>query len=237
MRKAAATAAPDIRSAVPLLQPEVAPRSPGARRLLEAAVVAFAERGYYGVPVRDLASAVGMKAASVYAHFASKEALLGELMLLGHTAHQHAVRDAILSAGPAPADQLRDAIRANVLFHCTYPLLTVVANSELHALSGENRDRVLRLRHDSGVLVAAVVERGRAEGAFHVDQTWLAMSAIAGMGVRVAWWFRPEGLRAADSPLNNYPNAAATWLPPEVDSPGAVADAYAEYALRIVGCT
>jgi hypothetical protein len=160
---------------------------------------------------------------------------LAELMVLGHTSHQAAVRDAILSAGNSPVDQLRAAIRANVLFHATYPLLTIVDNSELHALGDDNRARVLGLRHDSGVLVAAVIDRGVAAGDFTIDHTWLAMSAIAGMGVRVAWWFRPAWMRADDNPLTSYPVEAATWLPPEVDTPDAVADAYAGYALRIVG--
>src|SRR5438309_8364693 len=128
---------------------------PGARALLEAAVVAFAERGYHGVSVRDITSAVGIKAASFYAHFQSKEALLAELMIEGHLSHQAAVRDAILDAGADPVDQLRAAVRANVEFQATWPLITIVGNSELHALGPVNRERVLSVRHDSGSLLAA----------------------------------------------------------------------------------
>jgi hypothetical protein len=145
------------------------------------------------------------------------------------------VRDAILSAGTDPREQLRQAIRANVLFHATYPLLTIVANSELHALGSANRHTVLGLRHESGVLVAAVIERGIAEGVFDVDHTWIAMSAIAGMGVRIAWWFRPAPVADDGSPLDSYPAEAATWLPADANTPEAIADAYARYALRIVG--
>ena len=87
---------------VPVLPEWDEPRPAGAQRLLEAAVVSFAERGYHGVSVRDLASAAGVKAASVYAHFPSKEALLAELVLHGHRAHHVAVREAILGAGSDP---------------------------------------------------------------------------------------------------------------------------------------
>src|SRR5207253_1956632 len=104
-----------------LLPPLPVARPVGAQRLLEAAVVAFAERGYHGVSVRDLAGAVGVKAASVYSHFASKEALLAELVSHAHRTHFVAVRDAILGAGPDPAEQLRDGVRANVSYHATYP--------------------------------------------------------------------------------------------------------------------
>jgi len=220
-------------SQVALLPAE--PGRPGARRLLEAAVAAFAERGYHGVSVRDLTSVVGIKAGSFYSHFSSKEQLLAELMVLGHQAHQAHVRDAILGAGADPEEQLREAVRANVSFHATWPLLTVVCNSELHALAPENRDRVVSLRHDSGVLVAAVIERGNAAGVFSCDDTWLALSAIAGMGVRVAWWYRQPGALDADSPLDSYPGQAAAWLPKADHSIEAIADAYAGYALKIVG--
>jgi hypothetical protein len=45
-------------------------------------------------------------------------------------------------------------------------LLTIVANSDLHALSAENRARVMSLRRDFGVLMVAVIERGASSGAF-----------------------------------------------------------------------
>lgn len=208
---------------------------PGARRLLEAAVIAFAERGYHGVSVRDLTAAVGIQAGSMYAHFSSKELVLFELMLLGHHAHQDSVRDAILAAGADPADQLRAATRANVAFQASWPLLTIVCNSELHALAPDHRQHVAGLRHEAGILVAAVIERGKARGAFDCPDTWLALSAIAGMGVRVAWWYRPPALAQSESPLAGYPRTASTWLPEGDYTVDAIADAYAEFALRIVG--
>jgi hypothetical protein len=140
-------------------------------------------------------------------------------MVLGHEAHQTEVRNAILGAGTDPTDQLRQAVRSNVGFHLRWPLLTIVCNSELHALAPDNATRVLALRHDVGVLVAAVIDRGNLSGAFHCQDTWLAMSAIAGMGVRVAWW---------------YPSEAVSWLPEADHTVDAIADAYAEFALDIV---
>jgi AcrR family transcriptional regulator len=202
---------------------------------LEAATVAFAERGYHGVSVRDLTAAVGIQGGSFYAHFPSKEALLAELMLLGHEAHQAHVRDAILGAGADPVDQLRAAVHANVEFQATWPLLTIVCNTELHAVAPATRDRVIGLRHDSGVLLAAVIERGNATGAFVCADTWLALSAIAAMGIRVAWWYRPPALRGDDSPLSDYPHEASTWVPAQDYDVEVIAETYAEFALRIVG--
>lgn len=216
--------------------PQLTGLAVGKLRLLEAAVVAFAERGYHGVSIRDLAGQTGIQAASVYSHFASKEDLLFELVRLGHRAHYDHLRDAILGAGPDPIEQLRAAVRTNVWFHATYPLLAISANSELHALNPEHEAEVLRLRRDAGVLLSAVVERGNASGAFDSPHPWLPMSAVAGMCLRVAWWFRPA-ISAEEGPLSEYPKAAISWLGPEDSTIEGLMEAYSDYALRIFGAT
>ena len=48
---------------------------PTRDRILDAAERLFAERGYSGTAVRDIAAAVGLNAASLYNHFAGKEEL------------------------------------------------------------------------------------------------------------------------------------------------------------------
>lgn len=50
-------------------------RSPTATRLLAAAIPHFAQRGYDGSSLTEIANAVGIRKASIYAHFAGKDAL------------------------------------------------------------------------------------------------------------------------------------------------------------------
>ena len=45
------------------------------RRLLDTAAELFAQRGYAGVSMRDIARAVGVTQAAIYHHFANKDAL------------------------------------------------------------------------------------------------------------------------------------------------------------------
>jgi AcrR family transcriptional regulator len=49
---------------------------PTKQRILICAVNLFCEKGYSETAIRDIASAVGIQAASIYNHFPSKEALL-----------------------------------------------------------------------------------------------------------------------------------------------------------------
>ena len=50
------------------------------QRILESAIDLFAMKGYTETSVRELAAAVGIKEASLYNHFPSKNAILDEIM-------------------------------------------------------------------------------------------------------------------------------------------------------------
>lgn len=61
---------------------EVTPEA--ARRLLVAAVEAFAERGYHATTTRDIAGRAGMSPAALYIHYKTKEELLHRISRIGH---------------------------------------------------------------------------------------------------------------------------------------------------------
>src|SRR5262245_52031964 len=60
----------------------------------------FARNGVDVVSVRDIAAACAMKPSNLYAHFASREALVAELFQDGYAAYGE--RMAGLAAGPGP---------------------------------------------------------------------------------------------------------------------------------------
>ncbi len=185
------------------------------RRVQETALVLFAERGYHGVSMRDLAAEIGMRASSLYVHVASKEDLLLDLILLGHEEHREGMRHAVLDAdGHTAAAQLAAATRAHVRMHATYPMLATVANNELRSLGPDAQRTVAAVRGDAEGLLRDIIDRGVRLHEFTCPDTWLAMAAIGAMGIRVASWYR-----AAESPY-----------PVEL-----VCDRYTEFALRIVG--
>ncbi len=55
-------------------------RANNRERILKAATSLFAQRGFAAVSQREIASAVGIKAASIYNHFQSKDAILEEIV-------------------------------------------------------------------------------------------------------------------------------------------------------------
>jgi AcrR family transcriptional regulator len=205
------TRPPQAAEAGPLLPPR-ATANGTLRKLLEAALIGFAERGYHGVSTRDLAAATGVRPSSVYAHVRAKEDILLELTLIGHGEHNERLRKAVLAAGSDPRDQITAVVREHVAVHATYPLLTRVCNRELHALSPANAERVMAVRDDSTQLLVDVIARGVETGVFHCDDVWLAAAAIGAMGIRVAEWFEPGGPIAVEEVSETYAQLARKML-------------------------
>ena len=186
----------------------------GARRLvLETALRLFAERGYSGTSIRDIAKACGLQGPTIYSHFPSKEHVLAELLRIAHEEHLRRVRAALLDSQPDPREQVRAYVRAHVSFHTDFPMLAVVGNSELHMLSPALGAPIFQVRKQAEQMLMDIAQRGIDRKVFKVPHDWLAVAAIGGMGLRVAFWYAPDG----------------------GISPKLVGDSYADFALRILG--
>ncbi|MGN6722271.1 MAG: TetR/AcrR family transcriptional regulator [Marmoricola sp.] len=192
--------------------PDVAAWSDGRSRLYEAAIEAFANRGFHATTTRDIAAAAGMSPAALYAHHRTKEELLYVIAVRGHEASLALVRSAIASHDD-PVEQLRALAHSFAEFHATSHTTARVLNYELAALEPAHRAEVDELRHHIDHETRGLVQRGVREGVFSTPNSTMAAAAILSLGVDLARWFT-EGHH---------------WTPSQL------ADFYADVALRIVG--
>jgi AcrR family transcriptional regulator len=193
--------------------PEGATPSGTRGRILLAALRLFAEYGFHGSSIRDLATEAGINSATLYAHYPSKEQVLADLVLIGHQELHRRLQQALIDSGGGPAEQLAALVRTQVYGHTDFSLLAIVANNELHALSSEQAAPALAVREQSRALLLDVLQTGVDRGAFATPDVGLAAIAIASLGVRVANWFGP------DQPYRRE----------------QVAEAFAQFALQIAG--
>jgi AcrR family transcriptional regulator len=182
-------------------------------RLLRAGLERLFERGYHGTSIRDIAEGAGVQSATLYGHFASKDALLAELVELGHEEHHRRLVDALMDSGADPRDQLRALVSAHVRGHAEFAMLAIVANAELSRLTPEAAAPAHVLRGRSLELLMTVISRGVRQGIFVIEHPEITINAIATMGSSVAIWYPPT----------------ADHLDIEV-----VADTVSELALRLV---
>lgn len=184
--------------------------------VLRAALELFAHKGFAGTSIRDIAEMAGMKSASLYSHYKSKDQILAELIKIGHEELLRSLRRAVMASDADPVSQLREIIKAHVRMHVEFSMLAIVVNHELHTLSGEYVSGALALRTQASELLLEVIQGGREQGVFKlVHDPLLAASAIGAMGLRVAEWY--------------YENHRL--------SVGEIEQAYADFGCQIVGAT
>ncbi|HLI16236.1 MAG TPA: helix-turn-helix domain-containing protein [Acidimicrobiales bacterium] len=177
-RTAAAGARPAVPGAPRARRGRRAPRPTRRDQILEAAAAAFAERGFRAVTLRDIGAAVGVTGPAVYRHFASKQDVLGE-MLVG-------VSEELLSGARQRVDLVTSAeaaVAALVAWHVDFalehPELISVQARDFSSLRPRDRERVRRLqRAYVEVWVDAIARCART-----ADRRWALAAAHAVLGL------------------------------------------------------
>ena len=104
----------------------------------------FAERGYQGTSLADLAAALGVQKPSLYHHIESKEDLLWDVAREGAAAF-HAALDGV-PARDRPAERIREALRAHLAVVAGQLDVATVFVREWRFLTGERREEFIAER-------------------------------------------------------------------------------------------
>ncbi|MBM7170816.1 TetR family transcriptional regulator [Streptomyces sp. G44] len=174
---------------------EVSPDA--ARRLLIAAVEAFAERGYHATTTRDIAGRAGMSPAALYIHYKTKEELLHRISRIGHDKALAILRTAADGEGTA-AERLAAAVRSFVGWHAAHHTTARVVQYELDALGEEHRTEIVALRRRTDAAVREIINDGVRAGEFDVPDVPGTTLAVLSLCIDVARWFNVAGRRTPD---------------------------------------
>lgn len=173
-------------------EPQIRRLSIGPRRraeeVLEAAASVFAERGFHGASTQDIADRLGMRQASLYYYFTSKEAALEQVCQRGI---EHIIGDSeIIATGPGSAtERLAGIMRRHI-----EPLAENCAGlraylHEARFLPKEARRRIGKAARRYERLVEGLLEQGIATGEMRADlDVQIAADAILGMCNAAAHW-------------------------------------------------
>ena len=172
----------------------------------------FAERGYRGTSMKDIAEALGVRAPSLYNHVTSKQHILFAIMDTAMDRALGALEEALagvddVSVRAAPGHRVAGAGLPPL------PGEVTICNTEVRSLDEENREAIVAKRDSYGSRVRDIIERGCRSGRFHTRSPQLAAFAVLELGNGAKSWFRPGG-RYSDV---------------------EVAQEYGEFALRLVG--
>jgi AcrR family transcriptional regulator len=115
-------------------------------QILHAAAQLFAERGSRAVGVDDVGAAVGVTGPAIYRHFASKDAMLAEMLLRISERLLEGGSKRAAAAGENPTAQVRALIAFHVEFALDNPALITVQDRDLGSLTDADAAQVRRLQ-------------------------------------------------------------------------------------------
>jgi AcrR family transcriptional regulator len=161
----------------------------------------FAERGFHGTSMGDLAEALGVQKGSLYSHTGSKQQLLFETMRQGAQAF-HAALDAVPEDAPA-VERIRLALRGHLRVVSEQLDVATVFTREWRYLGDSYRDEIVSERRRYEERFRTLFREGVESGELRSD---LDVGTAALLLLSAANW-------------------AYTWLTPERDT-GELADRF-----------
>ena len=154
--------------------------------LLDEATTLFAERGYAGTSLEDVASASQVTRGAVYHHFASKQALFEAVLDLQE---ERATTEIVAAAGAAnPWDAAMLALDA-YLTHCCDPVYGRLVWLEGPAALGWHRWRECEKKYSYGLVeqfIRDLVEGGHVDGRAFDSLVQFSFWMLGGAGLAVA---------------------------------------------------
>jgi AcrR family transcriptional regulator len=164
-------------------------------RLINAAVEAFAEKGFAATTTRDIASRAGMSPAAVYVHHDSKESLLFTVSLDGHRLALEVLNTAAASSTD-PVERLRTMVYDFSLWHADNSRVGRIVQWEYHALTPEHRTEIAVFRRSIERTMQDALADGVAQGVLDVDDVPGTAFSVLSLGVDLVRWFEPGGSRS-----------------------------------------
>ena len=127
----------------------------------------FAEKGYHGTSIGDLAEAMGVQKGSLYAHIDSKQDLLHETMREGADAF-HRVLDELPETAPV-TERIRLVLRGHLRVVAEQLDVATVFVQEWRYLHGDRRDRFVAERRRYEERIRELLREGRDLGDLRSD--------------------------------------------------------------------
>lgn len=162
------------------------------RAIEDAASDLFRRNGYAATSVRDIARALDMQGASLYAHVDSKEAVLWSIVDRVASRFERAANEAVGIARD-PVGTLGALVRGHVAVITQDVGEAQVFIHEWRHLSAERRATVLARRDAYEARFREAIVAGVADGAFTMTNPAVAATFILTACNGIPTWYRPDG--------------------------------------------
>lgn len=169
-------------------------KSARRQEILDVAARLFAERGFDGTSMDDIAKALGMLKGSLYYWIQSKEALLDDVLASNPILEEVATCEKIMGRKIPAAEQLRLMIHVHIDAWIRYPHNFRVF-LDYSPLSSNLSSTLVAQRGSLEDMFKRVIREGVLRGEFQVEESDLSIIVNSIFGV-LNWfprWYRPHG--------------------------------------------
>ena len=198
--------------------------------IVDQAMRLFAERGYDGTTLQDVADAVGLSRPNLYNYVKSKEELLVAMVEATTQSAADSLREVRRRSDLDSTEKLRMLVRTLVLSRAEQPAQFRTLDRSDQALPPEIAKKHLQGRRAVLHEITGVIEEGVTAGRFRPVDARITALSIIGMCNWVAWWFHPSPTHPAEPVAEQIAENAVAMLAREArrtpDAPtplGAVA--------------
>jgi TetR/AcrR family transcriptional regulator, cholesterol catabolism regulator len=194
-------------------------RNPRRREVLDCAVKLFAEKGFDGTSINDIAAMTTLKKPSLYHYFPSKQSILAAALEDG-MAELWPVAQAAAQITD-PADRICALLAAHLSNIRRRLPHIIVFLLERTKLDPSLASPYLEQRRQYDAFYIQAIRDGQEQGLFRVDDPVVLAYAVLGMVNWMVQWYDPEGrlpLEDVTNILQRCALGAISWSPP-ADAP------------------
>jgi AcrR family transcriptional regulator len=168
------------------------------REILNVAGSLFARQGYEKTSVVDIANSVGIKDASIYNHFKSKQEILYEFVrqvLIDLVDDCEKTMATTRDLGPK--EKLRVFVEAHTGFLVNNlevtPIVDAYTYRTVKLLSEEQSRELVKLERSIFLMLRTILQEGIEQKAFKIDDLTVTLFAILGSIEHLVYWYRSGG--------------------------------------------
>jgi AcrR family transcriptional regulator len=180
-------------------------RAAKIERIHDVAASLFAQHGFYGTRMEDIAAGLDLQKGALYYYFDSKEALLASLVET-----RVGVALDVLTEIAERHEPATERVRAAVAGHLTVfqehaDLYTIFNTERLHSINTETAEKVNALGRDYERVWAEMIGEGIESGEFRPDlDVDVTVKAILGACNTTLTWYRPGGRLSIDEVASRF---------------------------------
>lgn len=166
-------------------------------RLSKAALELFAQKGFAGTSIRDIASATGISLSNIYHHFGNKNGLLLHILTQASSILVEQL-GAVAAQDLPPLELFSLLLRTHIRLSSQSPREAKIFFMDEEHLSREGHDINLRFQRDILDIYRGVLMKLRAAGLGRFKSPSITAFNILGV---INWklrWYRPEGSLSVD---------------------------------------